>query len=77
MLLLGQTGSEAAVRPLCGALKDPDPLVRAAAANALGDLRLVAALTCLKASQSEADPAVRSELEHAIAGGSSPRARCT
>lgn len=65
VLLLGHTGSEAAVRPLCTTLADPEPLVRSAAANALGELRLPAAAACLMARLDEPDATVRIELERA------------
>lgn len=67
-LLLGQTASEDAVAPLCGVLKDADPLVRSAAANALGDLRLTAANQCLKSTQ-DSDPAVRAQIDRALSLG--------
>ncbi len=69
VLVLGQTGAESAVVPLCEALKDSEVVVRAAAANALGDLRLASAVACLKASSGEADQAVRSAVERAISQG--------
>lgn len=67
VLLLGQTASEAAVRPLCATLKDPEPVVRSASAKALGDLRLAAARACLDSRKDEPDATVRSELEKARA----------
>lgn len=69
VLLLGQTGAEGAVGPLCEALKDPEAVVRSAAANALGDLRLASALDCLKAGLGESDQAVRTAMERALAVG--------
>lgn len=70
MLLLGQTASEAAVTPLCTALKDQDSLIRASAASALGSLRLPAATDCLKSALGESDSTVRGELEKALSQGS-------
>lgn len=68
VLLLGQTGSEAAVAPLCAILnKDPDPVVRSVSANALGDLPLPSAEACLAARVGERDPMVMSVLERAKA----------
>lgn len=67
VLLLGQTASESAVPPLCDALRDPEAIVRSAAASALGDLRMPAALACLKAALGEADTSVRQSLERALA----------
>jgi hypothetical protein len=69
VLLLGQTGSEAAVPLVCGALKDGEPVVRSAAASALGELRSEAAMTCLKAGLGESDPGVRAAMEKSIAQG--------
>jgi hypothetical protein len=68
VLLLGQTGSAEAVEPLCGALKDGESVVRAAAANALGDLKQESGMACLKAALGEADPSVRAAMEKALTG---------
>lgn len=68
-LLLGQTGSDAAVPSLCGVLKDPESIVRSAAAAALGELRTAAALSCLRSALGEADPGVRAAMERAINAG--------
>jgi hypothetical protein len=70
MLLLGQTGSELAVAPLCGGLKDPESVVRSAAASALGEIRTDAAVACLKAVMgAESDPGVKAAMEKATQGG--------
>lgn len=69
VLLLGQTGSDAAVALVCGALKDAEPVVRSAAAAALGELRTESSMTCLKAGLGESDPGVRAAMEKAIAQG--------
>lgn len=66
VLLLGQTGSEEAVAPLCGQLKDPEAVVRAAAANALGELRLATATECLKSALGEQDASVRAAMQKAL-----------
>lgn len=66
VLLLGQTGADEAVKPLCGALKDSESVVRAAAATALGDLRSADATACLKTALGEADKQVRTALEKAL-----------
>lgn len=66
VLLLGQTGSDSAVTPLCGALKDGESVVRAAAAAALGELRSTAALTCLKGVSADTDASVRAAVEKAL-----------
>jgi hypothetical protein len=68
-LLLGQTGSLAAVEPLCAILGEPEAVVRAAVVNALGELRLVEALRCLEGVAGEVDPGVRAELLKAQAKG--------
>lgn len=67
VLLLGQTGSDAAVAPLCGALKDNEAVVRAAAAAALGELRSNDALACLKKVSGEGDSAVKAAIEKSLA----------
>lgn len=66
IVLLGQTGSDEAVAPLCASLRDGESVIRAASANALGELRLPAARDCLKAALGEADPSVRSAMEKAL-----------
>jgi hypothetical protein len=68
-VLLGQTGHESAVPYLCAAIKDPEPLIRSAVASALGELRLPAALTCLKSALGEGDPNVRAAMERALQQG--------
>lgn len=72
VLLLGQTGSDAAVTAVCGVLKDGESVVRSAAAAALGELRTDAAMACLKGALSESDPGVRAAMEKALAQGSVP-----
>ena len=73
VLLLGQTASEAAVAPLCAILeRDPEPVMRSASANALGDLRLPTAFACLEARTNEPDPMVRSVVAKAKAQGAIP-----
>lgn len=67
LLLLGQTMSDDAVTPLCGALKDGESIVRASAANALADLATPPALSCLKTAQTDSDPSVRSAVEKGLA----------
>ncbi len=69
VLLLGQTGSESAVAPVCSVLRDPEALVRSAAASALGELRSGAAITCLKSAMGETDPGVRAAMTKALAQG--------
>jgi HEAT repeats len=66
-LLLGQTGAEAAVAPLCGLLADVEVVVRGAAVNALGELRLAEGQVCLRDAAAETDPGVRAELQKALA----------
>lgn len=67
VLLLGQTNSPDAVPPLCTVMKDPESVVRAAAANALGEIHNDAALACLKSAQGETDATVRAAIEKALA----------
>jgi len=62
---LGNSNDSAAVPPLVGALNDPEPLVRGHAAWALG--RLGAREPLARAQETEADPYVREEIEHALA----------
>lgn len=69
VLLLGQTRSAAATPPLCEALKDVEPVVRTAAAGALGELGDDAAVACLRAHQAEPDAAVRAAVTRALAAG--------
>lgn len=69
VLLLGQTGSDAAVPPVCGVLKDSEPVVRSAAASALGEIRSEAAIKCIQAAMGETDPGVRAAMAKAVALG--------
>lgn len=73
VVLLGQTGHESAVPYLCSALKDPEPLVRTAAASSLGEVQNASSLDCLKKALSETDPTVRAAMERALALGSGAR----
>lgn len=66
LVLLGQTQSDDAVTPLCGALTDPEVVVRASAVNALGELRTAASLECVKRNSQETDPSVRAAMERAL-----------
>ena len=71
ILILGQTGSEDAIAPVCGAIKDAEAIVRSAAASALGELRSDAAIACIKASMAnETDTGVRAAMSKAVAQGS-------
>lgn len=67
VLLLGQTASPDAVKPLCESLRDREPVVRTAAVNALADLKQPSALQCLKSALNETDVSFRAALERAIA----------
>jgi hypothetical protein len=71
-LLLGQTGSESAVQPLCAVLKDPEAIVRTAAASGLGEIGTDGAVSCLKAALGESDPAVRTAMEKALKAKAGP-----
>jgi len=66
---LGNTGNPAAVPALCGALVDPEPLVRGHAAWALGQLGGRTARDALDAARrAEPEPKVRVEIESAREG---------
>jgi len=67
VLLLGQTGSPDAVKPLCDSLQDAETVVRTAAANAMAELKQPAGLQCLKDALTETDSSVRAALERAVA----------
>ena len=69
VLLLGQTGSDSAVGPVCGVLKDAESIVRSAAASALGEIRSEAAVNCLKTALGESDPGVRAAMAKAMSQG--------
>lgn len=65
---LGNSGDRRAIPALIDALNDPEPLVRGHAAWALGRLGGEQARMALeRALETEADPDVRTELEHALA----------
>jgi epoxyqueuosine reductase len=67
-IVLGNSGDPAAVPALCAALGDAEPLVRGAAAWALGRLGGQAALAALSSRLAiEADDDVRAEIQHALA----------
>lgn len=63
---LGSSDDPEAVKPLCGGLKDPSEQVRAAAAQALGKLKEVAGLECLKARKREKDAAAQAAIQTSI-----------
>jgi HEAT repeats len=65
-VILGNTGSPAAVQPLCAALKDEESLVRSAAATALASVKRPEALACLNAALSDPNPEVQAALKRAI-----------
>ncbi len=69
VLLLGQTGSDSAVAPVCSVLKDSESVVRSAAASALGEIRSSSAIACIQAAMNESDPGVRAAMAKAIALG--------
>lgn len=60
---LGSSDDPEAVKPLCAGLKDPSEQVRAAAAQALGKLKEVAGLECLKARKGETDAAAQAAIK--------------
>jgi hypothetical protein len=63
---LGSSDDPEALKPLCDGLKDPNEQVRAAVAQALGKLKEVAGLECLKARKAESDAAVQSAIKTSI-----------
>lgn len=66
-LALGASGDEAAVQPLCDALKDKKASVKTAAAAALGKLGKASGLPCLEAaSAKEFTPTVKSQMKTSI-----------
>jgi hypothetical protein len=76
---LGASGDDAAVTPLCAALRDANVAVKVAAAAGLGKLGKPAALPCLKSAQaSETAASAKTQIEKSIAAlaqaGSSPAA---
>ncbi|RKG87736.1 HEAT repeat domain-containing protein [Corallococcus terminator] len=65
-LVLGATEDPEAVTPLCGALKDPSELVRAAVAKGLGSLLEPGGLDCLQAYQGETDASVQAAVAESV-----------
>ncbi len=65
-LSLGASEDPEALKPLCEGLKDPSEQVRAAAAQALGKLKEVAALECLKARKGETDAAAKAAIQTSL-----------
>lgn len=63
---LGSSDDPEAVKPLCAALKDSNEQVRAASAQALGKLKELAGLECLKARKSETDAAAKAAIQASI-----------
>ncbi|WP_375767313.1 HEAT repeat domain-containing protein [Archangium gephyra] len=63
---LGSSDDPEAVKPLCAGLKDPSEQVRAAVAQALGKLKEVAGLECLKARKGETDAAAQAAIKASI-----------
>lgn len=66
VLLLSQTASPDAVKPLCESLKDSELVVRTAAANAIAELKQPSAVQCLKDALSETDSGLRAALQKAL-----------
>jgi HEAT repeat protein len=66
-LTLGTTEDAMALGPLCTALADPEPLVRAAVARSLPSLHDAKALDCLLAHGEDPDALARDEVAHAVA----------
>jgi len=63
---LGSSDDPEALQPLCAALKDSSEQVRAASAQALGKLKELAGLECLKARKSETDAATKAAIQASI-----------
>jgi hypothetical protein len=68
-VVLGGTGSPQAAVPLCKLFKDPETIVRTAAANALGELKAKEAQDCLNAAQNDKDAGVKAAVLRALAAG--------
>jgi epoxyqueuosine reductase len=67
LVVLGNSGSEAAIEPLGACARDEDPLVREHAVWALGQLGGARARSILEQTRlGETDPAVRTEIESAL-----------
>ena len=64
--VLGESDDPEALQPLCDGLRDPSGEVRAAAARALGKLKEVAGLECLKARKGETDAATQAAIRTSI-----------
>lgn len=62
-LSLGASDDPEALKPLCEGLQDASEQVRASAAQALGKLKEVAGLECLKARKAEPDVAARAAIQ--------------
>src|SRR5688572_9482956 len=60
---LGSSDDPEALKPLCDGLKDPSEQVRTAVAQALGKLKEVAGLECLKARKGETDAAAQAAIK--------------
>ena len=71
-LLLGGTHDPASMTPLCRALKDPEPVVRGAAAKALGELGDRNAVACLQTRRSDPNSDVQFAVARAIASIEAP-----
>lgn len=65
-IILGASQDARAVAPLCGALADIEPLVRVAAANALGGLPVATALACLEQRRNDPDAEVAAAITRAL-----------
>lgn len=58
-VILGASGSPAAVKPLCAAAKDPETVVRVAVMNALAELATDDAKACAALAANDSDDGVR------------------
>jgi hypothetical protein len=66
VVALGAISAEEVVTPLCGALRDREPLVRQAAIKSLSRLRYFSRLSCLESALADSHTAVRNEAIRAL-----------
>lgn len=66
-LTLGTTEAPGALAPLCAALGDPEPLVRAAVARSLPELHDLAVLECLAGHAADPAPDAQGEIRRSLA----------
>ena len=64
--VMGASKNPQTVKPLCAALKDPEPMVRNAVARALGELKDPSSAACLKEAKADPDPDVKASVLKAL-----------